>query len=455
MVEAIRKSLRESKAARWTSLLIVSFTMLCGYYVADVMAPLKPMLERQLHWNSAQYGFFTGAYAWFNVFLGMLVIGGIILDKKGARFAGMLSCILMVLGCGLKWWALHTHTLDATTILSVNGQVMVASLGYAIFGMGIELCGITATKIIARWFKGYEIALAMGLQVSTARIGTALAFGFSAPVADAFKSVSAPVLLGVVLLAIGLVAYVFYCAMDKKLDASEGADNTVNEEEAFRLSDIGEILSIRGFWYIAILCGLFYSSVFPFLKYAPDLMVQKFHLKETLAGQIPSVLPYATIPLTVIFGGFYDRKGKGASIMILGSLLLVLVHFVFSVPFLNNWIIALLATIVLGFGFSLVPSAMWPSVPKFIPHRQLGTAYSLIFFIQNLLALFAVPYLIGWVLDRYCKAGTLPTGGPAYNYTLPMLIFLAIGLLAVVFALLLKAEDKKMGYGLELPCHNK
>jgi len=455
MVEAIRKSLRESKAARWTSLLIVSFSMLCGYYVADVMAPLKPMIERQLHWSSSQYGFFTGAYAWFNVFLAMLVFGGIILDKKGARFAGMLACILMVLGCGVKWWALHTHSLDATTIVGVNGQVMVASLGYAVFGMGIELCGITATKIIARWFKGYEIALAMGLQVSTARIGTALAFGFSAPVAAAFNSVSAPVLLGVILLAVGLVAYVFYCAMDKKLDASEGADNTVSEEEAFRLSDIGEILSIRGFWYIAILCGLFYSSVFPFLKYAPDLMVQKFHLKETIAGQIPSVLPYATIPLTVIFGGFYDRKGKGASIMILGSLLLVLVHFVFSVPLLNNWIVALLATIVLGFGFSLVPSAMWPSVPKFIPHRQLGTAYSLIFFIQNLLALFAVPYLIGWVLDRFCKAGTLPTGGPAYNYTLPMLIFLGIGLLAVVFAMLLKAEDKKMGYGLELPCHNK
>ncbi len=460
MVEAIKKSLRESKAARWTALLIVSFTMLCGYYVADVMAPLKPMLERQLHWSSSQYGFFTGAYAWFNVFLGMLVIGGIILDKKGARFAGMLACILMVLGCGVKWWAINTHSLDGTTIIGINGQVLAASLGYAVFGMGIELCGITATKIIARWFKGYEIALAMGLQVSTARIGTALAFGFSAPLAAAFKSVSAPVLLGVILLAVGLVAYVFYCAMDKKLDASEGADTTTaGEEEAFRLSDIKEILSIRGFWYIAILCGLFYSSVFPFLKYAPDLMVQKFHLKETIAGQIPSVLPYATIPLTVVFGGFYDRKGKGASIMILGSLLLVLVHFVFSVPFLSSWVVALLATIVLGFGFSLVPSAMWPSVPKFIPHRQLGTAYSLIFFIQNLMALFAVPYLIGAVLDsRFCAAGVRVVDGvssPAYNYTLPMMIFTAIGLLAVVFALLLKAEDKKMGYGLELPCHNK
>jgi predicted MFS family arabinose efflux permease len=460
MVEAIRKSLRESKAARWTSLLIVSFTMLCGYYVADVMAPLKPMIEQQLHWNSSQYGFFTGGYAWFNVFLGMLVIGGIILDKKGARFAGMLSCVLMVAGCGVKWWAIHTHSLDSRQfmLLGANAQVWIASLGYATFGMGIELCGITATKIIARWFKGYEIALAMGLQVGTARIGTALALGLSAPIATYFHQVSAPVLVGVILLAIGLVAYVFYCAMDKKLDASEGADNAISEEEAFRLSDIGEILSIRGFWYIAILCGLFYSAVFPFLKYAPDLMVQKFHVRESLAGAIPGVLPFATIPLTVIFGGFYDRKGKGASIMILGSLLLVIVHCVFSIPLFSNWLVALAATIVLGFGFALVPAAMWPSVPKFIPHRQLGTAYALIFFVQNLMALFGVPYLIGWVLDRFCVTGTRVVEGassPAYNYTLPMLVFTGIGVLAVVLALLLKAEDKKMGYGLELPCHNK
>lgn len=453
MVEALRKSLRESVVARWTALLIVSFTMLCGYYVADVMASLKPMIEQQLHWSSSQYGFFTGGYAWFNVFLGMLVIGGIILDKKGARFAGMLACVLMVLGCGLKWWALQNAT------LSTNAQVWVASFGFALFGVGIELCGITATKIIARWFKGKEIALAMGLQVSTARIGTALAIMLGAPVAVAYKSVTLPVMIGLVLLTIGLVAYFFYCAMDRKLDASEGADNSVNEEEAFRLSDIGEILSIRGFWYIAILCGLFYSAVFPFLKYAPDLMVQKFHVKESLAGAIPGVLPFATIPLTILFGSFYDRKGRGASIMVLGSLLLVVAHSVLAIPLFDSWIVALLATIVLGFGFSLVPSAMWPSVPKFIPHRQLGTAYALIFFIQNLMALFAVPYLIGTVLDsRFCAAGTRVVDGvtsPAYNYTVPMVIFAIIGVLAVLFGLLLKAEDKKMGYGLELPCHNK
>jgi MFS family permease len=453
MVQAIRKSLRDSKAARWTALVIAAFTMLCAYYVTDVMAPLKPMIEQQLHWNSSQYGFFTGAYAWFNVFLVMLVVGGIILDKKGARFAGMLACILMVVGCGLKWWAIQNH------VISINAQVWLASLGFATFGMGAELGGITVTKIVARWFKGYEIALAMGLQVSMARVGSALALGFSVPVAVAFNSVSASVFVGMILLTIGLVAYGFYCVMDRKLDVSEGADQSTNEGEAFRISDIGSILRIRGFWYIAILCALFYSAVFPFLKYATDLMVQKFHVKESLAGAIPMVLPFATIPLTVVFGSFYDRKGKGATMMVLGALLLVLVHFVFSVPFFDSWIVALAATIVLGFGFSLVPSAMWPSVPRFIPHRQLGTAYALIFFIQNLVALMAVPYIIGVVLDsRFCAIGTRVVNGvssPAYNYTLPMMIFAVLSLLSVVFALLLKAEDKKMGYGLELPCHDK
>jgi MFS family permease len=187
-------------------------------------------------------------------------------------------------------------------------------------------------------------------------------------------------------------------------------------------------------------------------------MVQKFGVKESLAGLIPSILPFATIPLTVVFGGYYDRKGKGATMMFLGSLLLVLVHFVFTLPLLSNWLVAVGATIVLGFGFSLVPSAMWPSVPRFIPHRQLGTAYSLIFFMQNLIALMGVPYLIGRVLDGFCVTGVRVVDGvssPAYNYMLPMIIFTCLGVLAVVFALLLKAEDKKMGYGLELPCREK
>jgi predicted MFS family arabinose efflux permease len=459
MTQTIHRSLRDSKAARWTALLIVSFTMLCGYYVCDVMSPLKPMIEQQLGWTSSEYGFFTGAYAWFNVFLGVLVFGGLVLDKMGARFTGIASSILMVVGCALKWWAVHTHMLDHSTVhllfWDFKSQVLLASIGFALFGAGVEVINVVACKIIARWFLGYEIALALGLQVSTARLGTALALGMGAPIAAYFKSVAAPVFVGVILLSVGLVAYIFYCAMDKKLDESETEMAASSEEEAFRLSDIGKILRIRGFWYITILCALFYSAVFPFLKYAPDLMVQKFGVKESLAGAIPSILPFATIPLTVVFGRYYDRKGKGATLMILGSLLLVLVHFIFTVPFLNSWLVALAATIVLGFAFSLVPSAMWPSLPKFIPQHRLGTAYAVIFWMQNLVALWGVPYLIGWILDRYCITGTRVADGlssPAYNYTLPMAVFTALGVLAVVFGFLLKMEDKKMGYGLELPC---
>jgi len=461
MMDVIRKSLRDSKTARWTALFIVAFVMLCGYYVADVMSPLKPMIEQQLGWTSSEYGFFTGAYAWFNVFLGMLILGGMLLDKMGARFTGVLACILMVVGCAIKWWAVQTHTLDHSIVhllfWDFKSQVLLASVGFALFGMGIEIANVVATKLIARWFLGYEIALAMGLQVGTARVGTALALGMGAPIAVYFKAVAAPVLAGLILLCVGLVAFLLYCFMDKKLEASE-VGTAASDEEAFHISDIGKILRIRGFWYITMLCALFYSAVFPFLKYAPDLMVQKFHVKDSLAGAIPSILPFATIPLTVVFGRYYDRKGKGATLMVLGSLLLVLVHFIFTVPFLNSWLVALAATIILGFAFSLVPSAMWPSLPKFIPQHQLGTAYAVIFWMQNLVALWGIPYLIGWILDRFCITGTRVADGlssPAYNYTFPMAVFTGLGVLAVVFGLLLKMEDRKMGYGLQLPCQKQ
>nr|WP_320131481.1 MFS transporter [uncultured Holophaga sp.] len=453
MVETVKKSLRASAAARWTALVIVSFTMLCGYYVADVASPLKPLMEQKLHWTSSQYGFFTGGYAWLNI-IGGLLLGGILLDKLGARLAGILAGLLMVAGCGLKWYAIQTTGLFGGTFLGFNAQVFTAAFGFSLFGLGLEICGVTATKIIARWFKGYEIALAMGIQVGVARVGTAIALGLSDPIARAFKdSVGAPIFVGFALLVVGFVAYLAYCAMDRKLDASE-ADLDEEPEEPFRFSDIGQIIRIRSFWYLAILCALFYSAVFPFLKYAPDLMVQKFHVKESWAGAIPGILPFAAIPLTIIFGRYYDQKGKGATLMILGSVLLVVVHGVFSIPGLDSWGVALIATIVLGFGFALVPSAMWPSVPRFIPHRQLGTAYALIFWLQNLVALWGIPYLIGWVLDRYCIVGKRVVEGassPAYNYTLPMLIFMACGVLAVVFGWLLKADDRRMGYGLELP----
>ncbi len=573
MTEKIERILSDSKSARWTALVLVSFCMFAGYYLADVLAPLKGLLENELTWNSSEYGFVTSAYGWFNVFLFFLIIGGIILDKKGIRFTGMGAAIIMVVGTAIKYWAISTHALDGAILFGWKAQVMVTAIGYAIFGVGIEIVGITATKVIVKWFRGKELALAMGLQIALARIGTALALSTSLPIAKAFGHVSVPVLLCLIMLVIGLLAFFMYTFMDKKLDASIVADNIgkdVAPEEEFRTKDILSIIKNKGWWYIAILCVLFYSAVFPFLKYATDLMIQKFHINESWAGTIPSLLPFGTILLTPFFGNLYDRKGKGATIMIIGSLIIIFVHLLFSIPFLNHWFIALVLILLLGIGFSLVPSAMWPSVPKIIPERQLGTAYSVIFWVQNW-GLMGVPALIGWVVDKYCfigyfsliGTGFITTQGdqvnkialldqtvydlkevgflgrqdttllvtefiknPAgevtavvtsvgdtvnrsfitnkefekvtsdkkvkvpyytysvtdnqtkkekkftvdhfidvkgekvskfynitsfYNYTLPMIIFMCFGLLALIFAFLLKIEDKKKGYGLELP----
>jgi MFS family permease len=456
-METITNTLRDSKAARWTALAVVAFTMLCGYYLTDVMAPLKPMLEKELLWNSAEYGFFTSAYGWFNVFLLMLILGGIILDKMGVRFTGKMATITMVIGTAIKYWAISTHSLDTVQILGMKGQVVIAALGFAIFGVGVEVAGITVSKIIVKWFKGKELALAMGLEMATARLGTALALSTSVPIAVAFGKVSAPVLVCLIMLCIGMISFFIYTIMDKKLDrsVSDEADRTglAESEESFRMADIWLIITNRGWWYIAILCVLFYSSVFPFLKYAADLMVNKFGLDESVAGIIPGLLPFGTILLTPLFGNIYDRKGKGASIMIIGSILLILVHILFSIPFLNQTPVAIILIVILGIGFSLVPSAMWPSVPKIIPEKQLGTAYAMIFWVQNW-GLMGVPALIGWVLNKYCISGTRLVDGvevSKYNYTLPMIIFTCFGILALVFALLLKAEDKKKGYGLQLP----
>jgi MFS family permease len=456
-METVTNTLRDSKVARWTALAVVSFTMLCGYYLTDVLAPLKPMLEKELLWNSTEYGFFTSAYGWFNVFLLMLILGGIILDKKGVRFTGKMATITMVAGTAIKYWAISTHSLDGSHIIGMKAQVVIAALGYAVFGVGVEVAGITVSKIIVKWFKGKEMALAMGLEMASARIGTGMALFASPAIASMFGGVSKPVFLGLILLCIGMISFFLYAIQDKKLDksvADEAAvSGRVSDEESFKMTDIWFIIKNKGWWYIAILCVLFYSAVFPFLKYASDLMVNKFGVDVGVAGRIPALLPFGTILLTPLFGSLYDRKGKGASIMILGSILLIIVHALFSVPFLNFKVVAIVLIMILGIGFSLVPSAMWPSVPKIIPEKQLGTAYALIFWVQNW-GLMGVPALIGWVLDKYCISGTRLVEGvsiPNYNYTIPMIIFTCFGLLALLFAFLLKNEDKKKGYGLEMP----
>lgn len=453
MKEMIQQKLSDSKSARWTVLVIVSVTMMFGYFFTDVMSPLEPLLTAAkadgglgLGWTSDEYGFFSGAYGYFNVFLLLLFFGGIILDKFGIRFTGIMSTILMFGGALIKWYAVG-HDFDGTIAVpffgSYHTQVVFAATGFAVYGVGCEIAGITVSKVIVKWFTGHELALAMGLQVALARIGTAGALALALPFAKAMGGVSASVGLGAAMLCAGMIAFIVYCIMDKKEDASAAAVQS-EPEEGFKFSDLGTLFCNRGFWYVAVLCLMFYAGVFPFLKFATKLMVMKYNVPEATAGLIPAMLPFGTIFLTPLFGSIYDKYGKGATLMLIGSTLLTLVHITFALP-LNSWVLAIVVMIVLGIAFGLVPSAMWPSVPKIIPMKLLGTAYALIFYIQNI-GLALVPVWIG----KVNQANTM-ADGKTIDYTQSMTIFACFGAIAIVISLLLIMEDKRKGYGLQKP----
>lgn len=453
MTQAITRKLSDSRSARWTALVIVSLTMMAGYFFTDVMSPLEPLLTQPaadggigLGWSSDEYGFFSGAYGYFNVFLLLLFFGGIILDKIGIRFTGILSTVLMFGGALIKFWAV-SHSFEGTVELPLgigtyHTQVLWAVLGFAIYGVGCEIAGITVSKVIVKWFTGHELALAMGLQVALARIGTAGALAVALPFAKSMGGVHYSVGLGASMLCAGMIAFLVYCVMDKRLDASSAASEG-DAEEGFKFADLKLLFLNRGFWYVALLCLMFYAGVFPFLKFATKLMIFKYHVDANLAGLIPAMLPFGTIFLTPLFGSVYDKYGKGATLMIIGSALLTFVHVVFALP-MDSWVIAIVVMVVLGIAFGLVPSAMWPSVPKIIPMKLLGTAYALIFYIQNI-GLALVPVWIG----KVNQANTAADG--TIDYTQAMTLFACFGVVAIVISVLLLFEDKRAGYGLQKP----
>ncbi len=443
-METTRKKLNDSAAMRWTALILVAATMMFGYFFTDVMSPLEPLLtaakaDGGLGWSSDEYGFFSGSYGFFNVFLGLLFIGGIILDKFGIRFTGTMSTALMFAGALIKWYAVG-HSFEGQ-LMGYSMQVIVACLGFAVYGVGCEIAGITVSKVLVKWFTGHELALAMGVQVGLARLGTAAALSLALPFARQMGGAASSVGLGAAMLCIGIIAFLVYNVMDRRLDATAGTPGSDAPEETLRWADIVYLVTNRGFWYIALLCLMFYAGVFPFLKFATKIMVLKYGVDESVAGSIPSMLPYGTIVLTPLFGFIYDRIGKGATLMIIGSVLLTLVHATFALP-VNNVALAITLMVVLGVAFGLVPSAMWPSVPKIIPMQVLGTAYALIFYIQNI-GLSMVPIWIG----KVNQANTDASGMIDYTHT--MAIFAAFGVVSIVISLLLWAEDKKKGYGLE------
>ncbi len=452
-MENVKILLRDSKKARWTALAILSFTMFAGYMFNEIVSPLKPIIDASgaYGWDGSEWGVFFSSYGWFNVFFVMLLVVGYFLDKFGIRFSTLTSAGIMIAGAAIKYYAFKTD-MGGAEIFGQDLRLMIACIGFALFGVGVEFAGITVSKAVVKWFKGKEIALAMGMQVAIARLGSAVPLLFGAYFAD-LTSVPTTVLMGVLFLIIGFMGFLVYNVMDAKLDKQDQDSGDEEPEEGFKLSDIKVIISNRGFWLIAILCVLFYSAVFPFYKYGPDLMVNKFGVSVKWSGLIPSIVPFGTIFLTPFFGGIYDKKGKGASIMILGALLLVFVHFIYWLPGITSMYLAFANAIILGIGFSLVPSAMWPSVPKIIPEKQIGSAFAIIFWIQNF-GLWGIPLLVGIVLNKTNPgvAEQIAAGADVkYNYQTTWLIFIALTLLAVVVAFMLKAEDKKKGYGLELP----
>ena len=434
-----------------------------------MIAPLESLLEMKPYsWTPSNYGFFSGSEYMLNV-LGFLILSGIILDKMGIRFTGLTATIVMLSGGLIKMYALTPYFVNGgfgfgffnSFWTSMPAAAKLAALGYGIFGIGVEMAGITTSRTIVKWFKGKELALAMGMQLATARLGASIAFFFSADIAgekvvDGIRSgnIMNPVYLGIALVCIGFLTFLIYTFMDKKLDKQTGSEGPgPDPTEEFHVKDLAKIITNRGFLLIALLCVLFYSGVFPFLKYAVHMMQAKLGVDAHIAGKISGLLPIGTILLTPIIGNFLDKRGKGATIMIFGAILLTLAHLTFA--FMPNSIpLAIIAIIVLGIAFSLVPASMWPSVPKIVEERYLGSAYALVFWIQNIGLMF-FPWLIGNVIEIMNPgvAEAIQNGDvtAVYSYTVPMLVFSSLGVAAIFLAFLLLREDKKQGYGLELP----
>ena len=453
MRDQVRESIATKAWARWTVLAIVSFTMMAGYIVAKEMSPLQFMLEKTvgdggMGWTSGEFGIFAGSRGFFNVFLLMLFVGGIILDKMGVRFTGILSCVLMLAGSAAVYGSITLISpepmLTVPLLGTVKRQVVLAALGFAFFGIGYEMCGITVSKAIVRWFSGKEMALAMGLQVAMARLGTALALGFS-PIIALKWGLARPILIGVFCVGVGLIAYLYYCTMDRRRDKEQGAEDASgadSEDEKFHFADMLLTIKNPGFWGITLLCLFYYSALYPFLDFATKLMISKYGVEAGLAGMIPAILPFTSIVLTPLFGGLCDKKGRGATMMVIGSVMLTVVLIVFAIPGSSS-ALAVTLMCVLGIAFSLLPAALWPAVPKIVPMKQLGTSYSIIYYIQNS-GLMLIPVLIGKVLEH-------DTVGERVDYTMSLIIFAIIGVCAIITASTLLWLDRRHHYGLEDP----
>lgn len=454
MVEKLQKTLRDSMVARWTVLVLVASMMFFAYMFVDILSPLASLLNDTLAWDQGVFGTYAAGEYLLNVF-GFLIIAGIILDKMGVRFTGLLSASLMVIGAAIKYWGISWA--DANTVEWLNawwpsmpGSAKLAMFGFMIFGCGCEMAGTTVSKILAKWFKGKEMALAMGLEMAIARLGVFGAMWLSPMISEKFavdgtNSVVAPLLFSAALLVIGLLNFFVFTVMDKTLDRQELNDQMVNDQmvndaDEFHVSDLKQIFTSKMFWIVALLCVLYYSAIFPFQRFATNFLEETLQISNAEAAGLFKWFPILAMVLTPFLGAFIDYKGKGASMMLLGAVIMIACHcvFAFVLPAYPSKTLALVTILVLGVSFSLVPASMWPSVPKIIDEKVLGSAYCLIFWVQNI-GLCLVPLLIGKL--------RVATDG----YLVPMIVFASFGVLAFLLSLALKVEDKKKNYGLELP----
>lgn len=451
MTQKISKMMNDSPLVRWTVLVLVALMMFFAYMFVDVMSPLKSLVEGKLGWDSGVFGKYAASEYILNV-CGFLILAGIILDKLGVRFSGILSAGLMVFGAGLKFiavsdWFQSTAFcgwLDSWWV-ELPGSAKMASLGFMIFGCGCEMEGTNVSKILAKWFKGKEMALAMGLEMAIARLGVFGVMWIAPLISEKFdNSILAPVGFCGALLVIGLINFIIFGIMDRKFDSqlvdAGLATAEKSSEDEFHISDLKAIFTSKMFWIVSLLCVLYYSAIFPFQRYATNFLEETLAIDAASAAKLFSCFPVLAMVMTPMLGIFLDRKGKGATMLMFGSIIMIVCHlsFAFILPaFPQKWF-ALLLIVVLGISFSLVPAALWPSVPKIIDEKILGSAYCLIFWVQNI-GLCLVPMLIGSL-----RAST-------GSYFVPMLVFSSFGVLAFILSIYLKAEDKKKGYGLELP----
>lgn len=544
----VKESLRDKSWARWTALGLLALAMFCSYIFMDVLSPIKDLLQSERGWDSTAFGTMQSSETFLNVFIFFLIFAGIILDKMGVRFTAVLSGGVMLFGAVINWYALTESFLDSSlnTWFTNNlnyipgfdelgispfykgmpASAKFAAIGFMIFGCGVEMAGITVSRGIVKWFKGREMALAMGSEMALARLGVATCMIFSPVFAElgGVVDVSRSVAFGVVLLLIALIMFIVYFFMDKKLDSQTG--EAEEKDEPFKISDLGKILSSWAFWLVALLCVLYYSAIFPFQKYAVNMLqcnlkftdvaptsfwgsdavsvwqyivmlivaVASFasnfgknkimrtvmlivaisclviycwmgYMRQS-ASAIFAVFPLLAVGITPILGNYVDYKGKAASMLILGSVLLILCHltFAFILPQFNDSpvggvIVAYVTILVLGASFSLVPASLWPSVPKLVDAKIIGSAYALIFWIQNI-GLWLFPLLIGKVLDATNPdiAEALANGSiteaqasVSYDYTVPLVMLACLGAAALVLGIILKSVDAKRHLGLELP----